>query len=85
MSGTPVIAPVLVLSVRPLGNVPLVTDHVLVPEPPVVAKVVLYAAPMVPVGSGEVVVMVSVSQLIVQVYGWSAVLPSESVARIVKL
>ena len=49
--------PVLAFSPRPAGKVPVDTDHVRGVVPPAAANVCEYAAPMVPGGSGDVVVM----------------------------
>ena len=42
--------PVVLLSIRPLGSEPPVTDHVTVPLAPVTAKLCEYAVPIVPLG-----------------------------------
>src|SRR5260370_20297560 len=54
--GDPVIAPVVLLSVRPAGSKPTVTAHVTGGVPPLDSRVVLYATPNVPFGSVFVVI-----------------------------
>ena len=54
--GLPVMAPVLALSESPVGNEPLVTDHVSGPVPPVATRGTEYAVPTCPLGSDVVVI-----------------------------
>src|ERR1700676_200549 len=53
--GEPVIAPVLALSVRPVGSAPPVTDQVTGFTPPLETSVALYAVLVTPLGSEGVV------------------------------
>jgi len=55
--GIPLIIPVVVLNVNPLGSVPPVRDQVYGLTPPTAASVALYATPCVPIGSDLVVMM----------------------------
>ena len=47
----PLIIAVVVLKDKPAGNVPLLTDHVKGPRPPVTVSVWLYGVPTFPPGS----------------------------------
>ena len=61
-AGTPEINPALppdVVSVRPWGKLPLMMLHVIGGTPPELVKVVEYATPTIPEGSGLVVVIVN--------------------------
>lgn len=64
--GVPVIAPVVAVSDKPVGKLPLVRVHVYGVVPPVAARVALYAVPTWPLGS-EFVVIASVPGEVVTV------------------
>jgi hypothetical protein len=55
--GVPEITPVAAFRVRPAGRVPAEIDHVYGIEPPVAARVWLYATPTVAEGSEAVVML----------------------------
>lgn len=54
--GVPVIAPVLLLRLKPAGKLPEVVEYVRAPAPPVTAMLWLYAVPTTPAGSVVVVI-----------------------------
>ena len=57
VDGVPVIAPVPVLRLRPVGRVPVETPKVIAPVPPVSLMDWLYAWPTVQFGSDAVVML----------------------------
>ena len=82
--GVPLMTPLTELSESPAGSVPLETDHVYTPEPPVAATVCEYDVPTDPEGS-EVVEMVMTGQPIAKVMDCVPWQPLASVARMVTL
>jgi len=82
--GVPEMTPVAAASNSPAGKEPAVTDQVKGVVPPITARVVAYAAPFVPLWSGDVVEITRVG-LIVKLKALDTVALAASVADRVKL